>query len=222
MGEWIKLRANDEHELDAYRAAPDGSAKGAVVVLQEIFGVNSHIRDVADGYARSGFIALAPALYDRTERNVELGYQPDDIEKGRDLRGRIALDDTLKDVAAAIDAAKADGPVGIVGYCWGGALAYIAACRIDGLNAAVGYYGAMIHAHRNETPRVPTMLHFGASDASIPLDQVEEIRKAQPMLTYHVYEADHGFNCDQRGQHDAEAARVAKERTLEFFNTNLS
>jgi carboxymethylenebutenolidase len=191
-------------------------------VVQEIFGVNGHIRDVADGFAQDGYVALAPALYDRVEKNIELGYTPDDIQKGLDVRSRIDLDDTLKDLAAAVDALQTDGPVGIVGYCWGGSLAYIGACRLDGLKAAVGYYGAMIHAHRNETPRAPTMLHFGSKDASIPMDQVEEIRKAQPMLTFHIYDADHGFNCDQRGQYDAESAKVARERTLDFFEANLT
>ena len=223
MGEDIRLTASDGHEFGAYKAAPEGAPTGAVVVVQEIFGVNGHIRSVCDRYAAAGYLAVAPAVFDRTERSVELGYTPDDIARGRDIRAKLDMADVIKDVAAAADAVAAGGKVGIVGYCWGGLIVYVAACRLgDKLAAGSGYYGANIRQYLNEAPAIPLMLHFGTLDASIPMDEVEAIRAAHPAVAVHVYAgADHGFNCDQRAQFHADSAKLAGERTLTFFAANL-
>ena len=225
MGQDIRLTASDGHQLEAYKAVPEGAPKaGGVVVVQEIFGVNGHIRSVCDRYAAAGYLAVAPAIYDRVERNVQLGYAPEDITGGREIRARCDMDDVMKDVAAAADAAAEGGKVGIVGYCWGGLIVYVASCRLgDRLAAGSGYYGASIKTFLGEAPAVPLMLHFGTLDASIPLEEVEAIRKTHGQVEVHVYEgADHGFNCDQRKQYHAEAAKLAGERTLAFFAAHLS
>lgn len=223
MGETMQLTAADGHAFGAYRASPDGRPKGGVVVIQEIFGVNGHIRSVCDRYAAAGYRAIAPALYDRAERNVELGYTKDDIARGREIRGKLGMADVLKDVEAAAKAAAEAGKVGIVGYCWGGLVVYVAACRLgSALACGSGYYGANIKQYLDEKPAIPLMLHFGAKDQSIPLDEVEQIRTARPEVAVHVYDgADHGFNCDQRSQYHAAAAKIAEDRTLRFFADHI-
>jgi len=221
MGETIELICKDGVKISAYRARPDGKPKGGMVVLQEIFGVNHHIRAVADKYAAAGYLAIAPALLDRVEKGVELGYDMEDRPRAMDLRGRTKIDETLTDVAAAIEAAKAGGNVGVVGYCWGGTLAYAAAARLPGVTAAVGYYGGGIVGMAAERPRTPLMLHFGERDKHIPLSDVEKIRAAQPEVPVFVYAADHGFNCDERESYDAAAAAEAELRTMEFFAAEL-
>ena len=227
MGQDIRLRASDGHELDAYKAVPEGTPggtpKGGVVVVQEIFGVNGHMRAVCDRYAAAGYLAVAPAVYDRAERGVQLGYTPEDIAAGREIRARCTMDDVMKDVAAAADAAAEGGKVGIVGYCWGGLIVYVATCRLGArLAAGAGYYGANVKSYLGETPAVPLMLHFGTLDASIPLEEVALIAETHPAVAVHTYEgADHGFNCDRRQQYHAEAARLAEERTLAFFAETL-
>ncbi len=223
MGELISLTALDGFEFGAYRADPEGTAKGGVVVVQEIFGVNVHIRAVCDRYAEAGYLAIAPAIYDRIEPGLELGYESDNITRGREIRGRCDLVDVIADVAAAADAASEAGKVGIVGYCWGGLIVYIAACRLAGrLACASGYYGGSIVQYLDETPAVPLVLHFGSLDASIPLDQVERIGHAHPRIAVHLYEgAEHGFNCDRRTQYNAEATALALERTLALFAKHI-
>ncbi|MCH8925258.1 MAG: dienelactone hydrolase family protein [Proteobacteria bacterium] len=223
MGENIRLTAADGFELGAYRARPDGAVKGGVVVVQEIFGVNVHIRSVCDRYAEAGYLAVAPAIYDRIEPDVQIGYEPDDIARGRDIRAKADMANVIADVAAAADAAAEGGKVGIVGYCWGGLIVYLAACRLgDKLACASGYYGGGIVSYLDEKPAVPLMLHFGSLDASIPLSEVERIDEAYPEVAVHVYEgADHGFNCDRRAQYNAEAAAQARERTLGLFAEHL-
>ena len=217
----IELHCADGATISAWVATPHGRPKGGMVVLQEIFGVNHHVRSVASRYAQAGYLAVAPCLFDRVERNVELGYDGADMARAMSLRARTKLDDTLADVAAAIAEASAGGKVGIVGYCWGGSLAWASAARLPGLSAAVGYYGGMIASMIGEEPRVPTMLHFGARDKHIPLTDVEKIRDAHPAVPVHVYDADHGFNCDERASFDAAAADVARARTLAFFADHL-
>lgn len=221
MGETITLSCRDGAQISAYRARPSGKPKGGMVVLQEIFGVNHHIRAVADKYAAAGYLAIAPALFDRVEKGVELGYGMEDRPRAMDLRGRTKIEDTLADVAAAIEAAKEGGNVGVVGYCWGGTLAYAAAARLPGVTAAVGYYGGGIASIAAERPRTPLMLHFGERDKHIPLSDVEKIRAAQPEVPVFVYAADHGFNCDERESYDADAAKEAELRTMEFFAAEL-
>lgn len=222
MGETPRLVAEDGHQLDAYRATPLGMPRGGLVVVQEIFGVNSHIRRVTDGFAVDGYVALAPALFDRAERGVSIGYSAEDIERGRGIRGRIALDDMVKDVRAAVkELARSGLPVGVVGYCLGGTLAWLAATRIDGVAAAVGYYGGGIAAAVAEQPRGPVMLHFGETDASIPREQYETVAAAHRSVPVHIYPAGHGFSCDERASFHPESAALARRRTLEFLRRHI-
>jgi carboxymethylenebutenolidase len=221
MGSTIELTAADGFTFDAYRASPSGTPKAGLVVIQEIFGVNHHIRAVADLYAAHGYLAIAPALFDRAEKGVELGYDESAFPKAMALRGQISLDHSLADVAAAVEAASEGGAVGVVGYCWGGFLAYMAACRIPGVKAAVGYYGGGIANHLDEIPKVPLILHFGEKDQHIPLSDVEKIRAKHPEMAIFTYAADHGFNCDERASYDQPSAELALERTLKFFDGKL-
>ena len=226
MGEIIQLTAADGHEFDAYKSKPgtrpDGEAKGAIVVIQEIFGVNGHIRDVADGFAADGYLAIAPAIFDRFERGVELGYEADDITAGRELkaRGNENLDSVLADVRAAWEAASAAGNVGITGYCWGAVVVWAAACRLD-FDAAACYYGSGIIELNGETPKCPTILHFGKEDQSIPMEDVDAISAAHPEVPVYIYDAGHGFNCDRRGSYDETAAKTARARTMDLFAGNV-
>ncbi len=221
MGETVSLTAEDGHALDAYRAHPAGAARGALVVIQEIFGVNGHIRSVCDGFAADGYETVAPALFDRSGKGVELTYTEPDIARGLEIRGALDWDDTMRDVAAAVAAVRGVGAVGVVGYCWGGSVAWLSASRLD-VNCAVGYYGGQIKQFNDEVPRCPVMLHFGDRDKSISLDDVAAIRAAHPELPIHVYPAvGHGFNCDQRASYHAENAKLARERTLAFFAEHL-
>ncbi len=226
MGEFVELKAADGRKFPAYVARPAGAAKGAVVVLQEIFGVNSHIRAVADGYAAEGYLAVAPSTFDRVKPGVELGYSADDMQAGIALKAAVEglpAPGVMPDIQAAIDYAAQAGKVGVVGYCWGGLLSWRSACLLKGLSAAAPYYGGGVTSPEEAArqPKVPVMAHFGERDHWIPLDSVEAFKKAQPGVTVHVYAADHGFNCDQRGSWDAAAAKLARERTLAFFAQHL-
>jgi carboxymethylenebutenolidase len=221
MGDIIQLKASDGHELAAYVAEPEGAVRGGIVIIQEIFGVNSHIRAVADGFAADGFKVIAPAMFDRIERNVDLGYDPDSIARGRELKGRMDWDNPLLDIQAAI-ATLSGLKVGVTGYCWGGSLAWLAATRLDDVSAAICYYGGQINDFRDEKPKCPVLMHFGSEDGSIPMEAVEAIRAAQPDIPIHVYEgAGHGFSCDHRGSYDASSATTARQRTMEFLAKNV-
>ena len=222
MGHDITLTASDGHELSAYVCEPEGPARGGVIVIQEIFGVNAHIRDVTERYAALGYKAIAPALYDRFERGFEVGYTPDDIAAGRVFKASANenIDGVLADVDAARQAVADAGKVGITGFCWGGFVVWMAACRLD-VQAAAGYYGGGIVDYNAEQPRCPTILHFGERDASIPLSDVDQISAAHADVGVYVYEADHGFHCDMRGAFDARAADIAGMRTLRLFDENL-
>lgn len=212
----IRLTAGDGHELDAYEAGPADAAAG-IVIVQEIFGVNAHIRDVVDRYAALGYRAVAPALFDRLERGLELAYTEENVARGRAMRGAIDWDDTVRDVGAAVAHLAGSGPVGVVGYCYGGSLAWLAAHSLP-VAAAVGYYGGQIIQFLDRAPQAPVLLHFGEVDYMIPLSDVEEIRRAHPTVPAHVYPgADHGFNCDARDSYHPEAAPQALERTLAFL-----
>jgi carboxymethylenebutenolidase len=223
MGENIRLTATDGFEFGAYRARPKGAPRAGVVVIQEIFGVNVHIRAVCDRYAEAGYLAVAPAIYDRVEPDVQLGYTPDDVTRGREIRAECDMANVIAEVTAAAESAVEGGKVGIVGYCWGGQIVYLAACRLgDQLACASGYYGGGIVPLLGETPAVPLMLHFGTEDASVPVSDAGRIGEAHPEVTIHLYEgAGHGFNCDMRAQYHAEAAALALERTLAFFAEHL-
>lgn len=222
MGNTITLTAADDHKLSAYRVSPEPASNFGLVVVQEIFGVNSHIRKVTDDFAARGFNALAPALFDRVAPNIELGYESADVEKGRDIRAKISMEAALHDVDAAIRHLRGEGlAVGVVGYCWGGSLAWAAVTRLEGVACSVGYYGGMVPDMANEQPRSPVMLHFGEQDQSIPLEGVEKVRAAHPDVPLYIYQAGHGFSCDARGSYDQASAELALERTLEFLQTHL-
>jgi carboxymethylenebutenolidase len=221
MGQSIMLTAKDGHKFSAYEAKPAGKPRGALVVIQEIFGVNGHIRRVADGYAADGYHVIAPALFDRVGPDIQLGYQDADIAKGREVRGKVTWENALADIAAAQAALKGSGKIGVVGYCWGGTLAWLSATRLDGFSAASSYYGGGIGNFAAEKPRCATQCHFGDKDHAIPLTEVEQVRKAQPGAEVYVYSAGHGFNCDERGSYNAESAKIARERTLAHFRKNV-
>ena len=194
MGEMITLTAEDGHRLAAYRATPQVKPRGGLVVVQEIFGVNSHIKRVTDGFAADGYVALAPAIFDRAEPGFSIGYGPADIERGRAVRQKISFDDMVKDVRAAAKALAAEGlRVGVVGYCLGGTLAWLAATRIEGLRCSIGYYGGGIADTAQEHPRCPVLLHFGETDQSIPKEHHQRVMAAHPTLPMHIYPAGHGF-----------------------------
>ena len=222
MGRRLTLTADDGHSFGAYRADANGTARGGIVVLQEIFGVNIHIRDVCDGFAADGFTCIAPALYDRSShKDCELGYEAEDMAAGRKLREEFSWDDTVRDVAAAVAVLAGEGlGVGSIGYCWGGTISFLAGVRLD-VSAAVVYYGGQIIPYKDEKARCPMLMHFGEHDAGIPLSDVEQIRAAQPDAAVHIYDAGHGFNCDRRGSYDEAAAKLARQRTIDFFGTHL-
>ncbi len=221
MGEYSTLMARDGHEFQAWLAAPPGRARGAVVVIQEIFGVNSHVRAVTDGFAAEGYTAIAPSLFDRVRRGIELGYGAADLQEGSGYRQQLTPEVALRDVAAAAAVVRHSGRTATVGYCWGGTLSYLAAGRLP-LACAVVYYGK-VASHLAEKPRCPVLFHYGATDASIPLAEVERVRAGvSPPSRLHVYEgAGHGFNCDQRAAYSPQAAALARERTLEFLAHHL-
>jgi len=220
MGEYTTLMARDGHEFQAYLAAPPGRPRGAIVVLQEIFGVNRHIRSLTDGFAAEGYTAIAPALFDRIRRGIELGYDDAGRDEGRGYAQQLKPDDTLKDVAAAVAVVRHSGRVGTVGYCWGGGLSYGAACELP-IACAVVYYGNP--RDTSKTPKCPVMYHFGTADKSIPPDQIERLKAANPQGIFYLYDgAGHGFNCELRPSYDAAAATLARQRTLEFLARRLA
>jgi carboxymethylenebutenolidase len=219
MGKMISVKAKDGHELDAYVAEATGEAKGGVVVVQEIFGVTNHIKRVADQFAAKGYRVVAPAMFDRVERNVTLEYS--EIEKGRAYMQKLQWPNSLADVEAAANEARSAGSVAVVGYCWGGTVAHVAASELD-IDAAVSYYGGGVAKMLDKKPQCPIMYHFGDRDASIPLPDIEKIAKATPTSALHVYPgAGHGFNCDERGSYSAKDAKLAFERSIEFLNEQL-
>lgn len=222
MGHMIELMAKDGHSFSAYRADPAGEPRGGVVVLQEIWGVNDHIRRVADGYAADGYVAIAPALFDRVERDLTMDeYTNETRNRGFAAMQKVNHDEAMLDIGAAADSVSAAGKVAAVGFCFGGRLAWLAAARVPDISASVGYYGGGIPGLAAEQPRCPVILHFGERDQHIPVASVQEFGKAQPTVPIYMYNADHGFNCDQRGSYDAPSAKLARERTLEFLRKNI-
>ena len=223
MGTQISLTASDGFKLGGYRAEPSGKPKGGLVIIQEIFGVNHHIRAVCDRIAAQGYAALAPALFDRQQPNFESGYSPDEIAEARKFVANPDWAAMMRDVQAAIDEAKKSGPTAIVGFCLGGTIAFLAAAKLNGLSAAIGWYGGQIVKNADEKPKVPTQLHFGEKDASIPMSDVEIIKqKRGGDCEIYVYpDAQHGFNCEERGSYNEAAAKLARERSIAFLNKNL-
>lgn len=227
MGEWVQLKAKDGHELSAYLSGPEGAPKGGLVVVQEIFGVNPHIRSVVDGFAKEGYMAIAPALFDRFQRGVELRYEGEDLQKAFGLYQKLRPETALLDVAAGFKHIESAGAgAGVVGYCYGGLMSWLSATRgpANGFEpkACVGYYAGGIGNVAGEQPTCPVMLHFGANDDHIGPEQIEAVREAHPEVEIFVYEgAGHGFNCDARASFNSEAASLARERTLAFFAEHI-
>ena len=228
MSEWVKLKAEDGNQLSAYVAKPEGEAIGALVVVQEIFGVNSYIRSVADGYARDGFVAIAPALFDRIEKGVELKYEGEDMKKAVEMYQKLNPATALLDIAAAYKHLEAEGKgIGVIGYCYGGLMSWLSATRGETLkmqpSCTVGYYAGGIGSVAKEEPSCPVMLHFGANDDHIGKDQIDAVRETHPEVQIFVYEgAGHGFSCDVRGSYNPEAAKLARQRSLEFLKTHIA
>ena len=222
MGQTVTLKAEDGHQFSGYRAQPSGEPRGGVVIVQEIFGVNGHIKRVCDGYAADGYVALAPALFDRVEPGIAMGYQPEDITRGREIRGKLGWDTMVMDVRAAVEVLRAERlPVAVIGYCMGGSLAWLAATRIGGITTAVGYFGGAVADFAGEQPRCPVLLHFGETDTSIPKEHWDRIRAARPEVPVHIYPAGHGFNCDERASYDESSARLARRRTIDFLRQHM-
>ena len=217
MGARISLTTADDFELGGYRADPPGTPKGGLVVIQEIFGVNHHIRNVCDRFAAQGYAAVAPAVFDRIERDFECGYSPAEIEHARTFIPKIDWAAMMHDTAAAIKAVRDAGKVGIVGYCLGGSVAFLAACNLDGLSCAIGYYGGAIAKNADKKPKVPTLLHFGDQDQSIAMSNVEIVKNKRPDCEVYVYHAGHGFSCDERPSYNDDAHKEALGRTLAWL-----
>jgi carboxymethylenebutenolidase len=219
-GATILIRSkHDGYTFRAYHAAPEGKARAGLVLVQEIFGVTEHIRELCDGYAADGFDVIAPSLYDRQERGFEASYSPEDIQRAMKLRDGHDMAVSVGDVQTCIDwlAERGSTRICITGYCYGGSVSWVAACRCEGLSAASGYYGRAVIDHIEETPRCPTILHFGRNDKSIPMEWVEKIAHRHPDVPVYIYEAGHGFNSDRRTDYSPEDAKLARERTLELF-----
>jgi carboxymethylenebutenolidase len=219
----ITLTANDGHKLGAYRAGPAGPPRGAIVVVQEIFGINSHIRSICDRLAELGYVAIAPALFDRTEPDFQSGYSPDEIEHARSFIANPDWDAFVIDVDAAREAVAAAGKVGVVGFCLGGTVAFLTATRLVGISAVSGFYGGRIDFFANETPHCAVQLHYGSEDYGIPMSNVESVREQRIDCEIYVYQgAGHGFNCDERESYDPDASKRAWGRTLDLFEANLA
>jgi carboxymethylenebutenolidase len=219
----VRLRAADGHELGAYVALPAGEPIAALVVIQEIFGVNAHIRSVADGYAKDGFLCVAPALFDRIQPGIDLGYSDEDVQTARGMIPQFNLDKAVEDIQAAVEyaASASEMNVGVIGYCLGGTLAWLSATRLQP-TAVVGYYGGNIGKFAAEMPACPVMLHFGREDAHIPASEVEKVQAAHPEVDIYWYDAGHAFNCEPRPSYNAGAAKEARERSVEFLKKHLA
>jgi len=220
MGENVRLTAADGHDLGAYRTDPAANAKGGIVVIQEIFGVNSHVRDVCDHLAEQGYVALAPALFDRIAPGIELGYTEDDLHEGFGYMQEVGNETPMLDIQSAADALKSEGKVGAIGFCWGGQLAWLTSKNVD-VDCSVGYYGVAVHDTLEPEPKCPMLLHFADNDVFVPPEAAERVRKAYPEMPIYNYPANHGFNCDQRPDFHEPSARQAMERTLAFFAEQL-
>ncbi len=221
MAKMIELTASDGHKFSAYRAEPAGKPRGGLIVVMEIFGVNSHIKKVTDEYAADGYLAIAPAMFDRYQRGLDVGYTPADIEVARGVMQKAKLDDALKDVTAAMQNITSGGKIGIVGYCWGGTVVFKSACNLSGLACGAAHYGGGIPGLIAERPKCPVMFHWGETDQSIPLAKAQEVAATHKDQTHYFYPAGHGFNCDQRGSYHAQSAKLARSRTLDLLKKHV-
>lgn len=220
-GKMIRMKMKDGAEIGVYRVEPKGKRRGGLVLIQEIFGVTEHIKEQCDSYADEGYEVLAPALYDREAPGLEAAYSPDDIQKCIKIaREQHKVEQSVADTQVCIDALKTKGPVFITGYCYGGSIAWLAACRCDGLAAASGYYGSLIPATAHEQPKCPAILHFGKHDHGIPMEGIEKVKAAHTHVPVYIYDAGHGFNSDRRADYNEAAAKLAKQRTLDLFRAN--
>ncbi len=225
MGQFIYLKAEDGHSFDAYRAAPAGAATAGLLVIQEIFGVNGHIQSVCDAFAADGYLVIASAIFDRKQRKIDMGYTAETVAEGRALKDEVGWADPVPDMRAGLAALRdnlgAAAKIGVAGYCWGGTLAWLAACRLE-TDCVVGYYGGQIGQFIDEQPRSPTMLHFGTEDAGIPMASVDAIRAAHEQVEIHIYDgAGHGFACDQRADYHPAATVLARERSMAHFAKHI-
>lgn len=220
-GNMISLKSGDGVDVDCYHVRAEGARKGGLVLIMEIFGVTAHIKDLCDAYAARGYDVLSPQIYDRKVKGFEASYSQEDIQNSLKYRAEITTENFVDDVQMCVDKLKTDGNAKtfITGYCYGGTVAWVAACRVKGLNAASCYYGGAIKSFIGENPKVPTICHFGEKDHGIPMDDVRAIEKAHPDVKVYVYDADHGFNSDRRNNYDKTAADLALKRTLELFET---
>lgn len=220
MGEISSLTTLDGHNLDAYKATPPGNPKGGLVVVQEIFGINSQIRSTVDYFATQGYLAIAPALFDRVGKNIELGYNEKDFSTGRETRGKITDEFITADLTAAVKDVSSAGNVSVIGFCFGGYATYIAACAVDGVAAAMPFYGGGIAAKVQEIkPKCPTQFHFGDKDAAIPFDDLHKIKDTLQDCPFYVYDdSGHGFTCNDRDSYNAGATERAYARALEWMN----
>ena len=222
MGQTITLTAKDGHKPTAYEAKPSGKARGGLVMIQEIFGVNNHMKRTADTYAAAGYHVVTPGFFDRVGKDIQLGYGEADIAKGREIRGKLNWDQILADVQAGIDAVKGSGKLGIIGYCFGGSVAWLGATRFKDFSASVCFYGGNIAQFSEEKPNCPVQMHFGETDHAIPLSDVGKIRANQgAKVEIQVYPAGHGFNCDERGSYHEPSAALARDRALAFLKQNV-
>jgi carboxymethylenebutenolidase len=216
-----KMTMSDGAEIEVYRAVPTGERRGGLVLIQEIFGLTEHIQGLCDGYAADGYEVLAPALYDREHPGFRGGYDGAGFARAIELMKELhPFELSIADAGTCVEALKGAGPVFITGYCYGGSVVFVAACRVEGLAAASGYYGSLIKNYPTEQPKCPTILHFGREDESIPLADVDAIEEAHPDVNVYIYEAGHGFNSDRADHYDASSAELARERTLALFQQN--
>ena len=222
MGDFMTLTASDGHEFEAWRAVPEGSRKGGLVLIQEIFGVTPHIRELCDHFAGLGYETLAPAIFDRIEKRIECGYTEDEMKRAVQCAADMGLETPMLDIQACVDELKQRGPVGITGFCYGGSLTWMAASRVNGLAAASGFYGRLIPEHLDEQPKCPTILHFGSRDKTIPLDAARRTAEAHPEVKVYFYRADHGFWSDRPANHDEEAIALSEQRMLALFEQNMA
>lgn len=220
-GKMISMQMSDGASIGVYHVEPEGTRRGGLVLIQEIFGVTDHIKEQCDSYAAEGYEVLAPALYDREVPGLQASYSPEDIQKCIKIaRDQHPFPLSIQDTQTCINALAPKGPVFITGYCYGGTVTWVAACRCTGLAAAAGYYGGQIALFASETPRCPTILHFGKLDKTIPLDAVDKVKDLHPEVPVYLYDAGHGFNSDRRTDYHAESAKLARERTLALFRAN--
>ena len=221
MSEFLEIKSLDDHLFEAYLSQPKGKPKAGLVVLQEIFGVNTHIQEITNFFADQGYLAIAPSLFDRSEKNVKLGYDEKSIIKGRNLKS-LCDKNALRDIEAVISVVSSAGKVGVIGYCWGGSLSWRIACENNNLSAAICYYGGDIPNLKELEPKCNVLTHFGELDQGIPIESVRLFKAAKPKVQTHTYPADHGFNCNHRRQYNETSSKVALDRTLKFLEKNLS